>query len=237
MQFTPYNVDIVMCIDATASMKGALDMTKAHALSFAEKLEEKMQAENRAYGDLRVKVIVFRDFGIDADAMIETDFFTLSGEVNDSEAFHEFVNEIQPSGGGDLPENALEAIALAMKSDWNPNGGKYRRQIILVYTDNEALPLGERATAPTYPTDMPADLATLSDWWSNGGQEFGGNLEPALSRLVVFAPDMWPWNEAGMEIWDRVNLTKVNPKDGLSDVNFDDVLVKLVKSITLRVTG
>jgi hypothetical protein len=67
MQFTPYNVDIVMCIDATASMKGALDMTKAHALSFAEKLEEKMQAENRAYGDLRVKVIVFRDFGIDAD--------------------------------------------------------------------------------------------------------------------------------------------------------------------------
>lgn len=231
MQGMDYNVDIVMCIDATVSMRDAIEMTKETALTFHEQLAEAMSASMRDIGKLRIKVIVFRDYGCDAEPMVESKFFVLPDENVEYKAF---VDGIKVSGGGDLPENSLEAISLALKSDWTTEGSK-RRHIILVFTDNEALKLGERADSPNYPEGMPADLAELGAWWEKTDQNFISNYEPDAGRLVVFAPRMYPWNEEGIEVWNRVTLTATAPGAGMKDVVFEEILDRLVSSIVKKI--
>ena len=111
-----YNVDIVMCIDATGSMAPIIAEVKKNALSFYEKFFNAMNAEGKTVQKLRIKVITFRDFKVDTQPMVESRFFDLgAGEEAD---FARFVEAIEAIGGGDLPESSLEALALAIKSDW-----------------------------------------------------------------------------------------------------------------------
>ena len=140
-----YNVDIVMCIDATGSMHAIIDEVKSNALSFYQKFVDEMEAQDppKSVQQLRIKVIAFRDYGVDSEPMVESKFFVL-GDGGEDAQFHDFVNNIEASGGGDEPENSLEALALAMKSDWVTTGA-VRRHVIMLYTDASALPLGERA--------------------------------------------------------------------------------------------
>ena len=67
-------------------------------------------------------------------------------------------------GGGDIPEDGLEAIAYAIKSDWTTEGTDQRR-VIVVWTDAPTHPLGYGSDSPAYPLGMPAGLAELGQWW------------------------------------------------------------------------
>lgn len=222
-----YNVDICLCIDATASMSSCIEMTKEKALAIYPALQAEMAGSQKTIGQLRIKVILFRDYGVDPDPMTESEFFCLP---EDGAAFQEFVNNITVSGGGDLPENALEAIAKALQSDWTTEGNK-RRHIVLVFTDAEALPLGERASAPGYPTDIPADLAGLGAWWEKTDQTFTSNYDPIAGRLVVFAPNVYPWTNEDIGVWNRVILNESQAGDGLEDTSFEEIISFLSASI------
>ena len=218
------SVDVVLCIDATSSMTKTLNMVKEYALSFHQKLVEALEDKDREVEQLRVKVIAFRDFGVDGDKAIEeSEFFSLPDE---QDKFSDFVKGIKPLGGGDIPENALEAIALAMKSDWTTEGSG-QRHCIVVFTDAPALELGKRAGSANYPEGMPKDLKELGDWWEGSmGQEFP--YKKSAGRLVVFAPDAYPWNE--IETWDRYWHAPTT-MEGLADVNIDMVMDLLSGSI------
>ena len=192
-----YNVDIVMCIDATGSMAPIIDEVKANALSFYQKFIDSMEENNKEVAQLRIKVIAFRDYGCDDEPMVESEFFTLPDQ---NDAFNAFVSGIQPMGGGDIAENALEAIALALKSDWT-TGGSRRRHAILMFTDAPALPLQERASSPSYPAGMPADIAQLGAWWEQTDQTLGGTYQAKAGRFVAFVPNAEPWTE--LTTWNR----------------------------------
>lgn len=182
-----YHVDIVMCIDATGSMSPIIEEVKTNALSFYQKVVDEMEGLEKPKNvqQLRLKVIAFRDYGVDSEPMVESRFFTL-GEDGENSAFRDFVAGIEASGGGDAEENALEALALAMKSEWDRTGS-VRRHIILMYTDAAALKLGERAGSPGYPSGLPASLAELHELWE------GQDMEKRAKRLMLFAPDCDPW--------------------------------------------
>ena len=222
-----YNVDICLCIDATASMHSCIEMTKEKALSIYPALQAEMSGSQKTINQLRIKVILFRDYGVDPDPMVESEFFTLP---EDGAAFQEFVDNIEVSGGGDLPENALEAIAKALQSDWTTEGKK-RRHIVLVFTDAEALQLGERASAPGYPTDIPTDLAGLGAWWEKTDQSFSGTYDTAAGRMVVFAPNVYPWTNDDIGVWNRVVLQESEAGSGLEDTSFEEVISFLSASI------
>lgn len=73
-----YNVDIVMCIDATGSMNGILDTVKSNALNFYGDLINSMRKKGKQVNDMRIKVIAFRDYVADGEnAMLATDFFRM----------------------------------------------------------------------------------------------------------------------------------------------------------------
>ena len=102
-----YNVDMVFCIDATGSMGGVIDMVKRNAVSFYGDVVDAMQKKGKTIDKLRLRMVVFRDYVADGEnAMLETDFFDLPEEAAD---FKECIDGITAFGGGDDPEDGLEA--------------------------------------------------------------------------------------------------------------------------------
>jgi len=220
-----YTVDIVFCIDATGSMSPIMDNMKDEARTLYRKFIEKMERESKQVDQCRVKVIAFRDFGYsDAPAMTQEGFFTLPEQDADFEAA---LKRIRPTGGGDDKENAWEAVATAIQSDWTTKGSKHR-QVVVLMTDEEALDLSTRASCAGYPKNMPKTLAELKDWW-NGHVKIG-NYEKEAGRLIVFAPNKGHW--CTMTGWDRcwTDLSTASGK-GLKDKNLEIILNVLVKSI------
>jgi len=214
-----YNVDIVMCIDATGSMASIIEDVKANALSFYQKFVDEMEAKSKSVQQLRIKVIAFRDFGVDSEPVVESKFFVLDDE---SREFHDFVSSIEATGGGDEPESSLEALAMAMNSDWVTTGS-VRRHVIIMYTDASALPLGARGASANYPAGMPADLAELREWWE------GQKMEKRAKRLLVFAPDMEPWSD--MVDWSNTFHTASKAGAGCDDTDIQTCIHMLVNSI------
>jgi hypothetical protein len=224
MQGLKYTVDIVLCIDCTASMTGIMNTVKEKALKFNADLNRSLEAKDKFIDTLRLKVIAFRDFYVDgADAIHESPFYNLPEQQNE---FHNFVNALVPKGGGDEPESGLEALALAMRSTWNKTGDK-RREIIVVYTDAPAHALNSSHSKPgNYPTDIPKTFNELVDWWT--GQET--YVSQSAQRLIIYAPDAEPWSEIGNE-WENAVHYASQAGEGLAELDYDTILSAIVKSV------
>ena len=189
-----WHVDIVMCLDATGSMHHVIDKVCDNALCLHQKLKDFMFEHDRELKGLRLKVILFRDYGIDAEPMVETEFFNITdGEDDQSGDFHDFICNVRAGGGGDRPENALEALTFALRSDWT-RLGTHRRHIVLLCTDAPALPLGARSDSDCYPADMPKDLEELSKIWEE-------DMDRRAKRIFLYAPYEEPWDM--LEMWTQ----------------------------------
>ncbi|GIV38275.1 MAG: hypothetical protein KatS3mg033_0075 [Thermonema sp.] len=223
MQGLHYNVDIVMCIDATGSMSPIIDRVKENALRFYDDLMEVMQQKAKTIDTLRVKVIAFRDFYFDKDKALEmSPFFVLPDEQS---RFKSFVDGIVADGGGDEPENGLEALALAIRSEWNKEGDK-RRQIIIVWTDASTHPLELHAGAKPqwYPADMPADFDELTDWWE------GQYMSHTAKRLIIYSPDAYAWTDIANH-WENTIQYPSKAGEGLSEVDYQTILDAIANSV------
>ena len=219
-----YNVDIVMCIDATGSMSPIIGKVKENALSFYQRFVDAMEENGKTVEQLRIKVIAFRDFGCDEKPIEESEFFTLPEQNED---FRAFVNGIIACGGGDGPENALEAMALALKSKWTTGGSK-RRHAVLVFSDAAALPLGARASSANYPSDLPKDLPHLGAWWEGTDQTLDSTYQVNAGRLVAFVPNAEPWTE--LQAWNRYWPAFSQAGTGLAEVDIQSAIDLLVGS-------
>ena len=231
-----YKVDIVMCIDITGSMQDCIDTVKNRALQFWPDLKEALAAASKNVSDVRVKVIGFRDFEADGDGALEISrYFNLSDQgSSDPEDYKAFVNGLVADGGGDEPENSLEALALAIQSDWVQTGDK-RRHVIVMFTDASAHKLEDaNRSNPNYPENMPESFEDLTDVWMtpSSGQQSGTKtkLKQPAKRLIVFGPEVYPWPEL-YESWDQVVYNPSKAGTGLDDVSYEDIINAIVGSV------
>lgn len=231
-----YKVDIVMCIDITGSMQDCIDTVKNRALQFWPDLKEALAAASKNVSDVRVKVIGFRDFEADGDGALEISrYFNLSDQgSSDPEDYKAFVNGLVADGGGDEPENSLEALALAIQSDWVQTGDK-RRHVIVMFTDASAHKLEDaNRSNPNYPENMPESFEDLTDVWMtpSSGQQGGTKtkLKQPAKRLIVFGPEVYPWPEI-YESWDQVVYNPSKAGTGLDDVSYEDIINAIVGSV------
>jgi hypothetical protein len=180
-----YNVDIIMCIDLTGSMTPYLAEVKANALKLYPDLKAQLDAKGKPVDQVRIKVIGFGDFGCDGPkALQQSEFFTLSDNSGmGREQFNAFIHDLEQVGGGDIPEDSLEALAIAFNSDWVRTGDK-QRHVVALWTDAPPNPLGKNAGSPNYPTGMPSSLDELIDQWNDPQ----GRLNAKSKRLLLFAP-------------------------------------------------
>ena len=226
-----YNVDVALCIDGTGSMHGIIDTVKTQAKSVFDMYSTAMESKGRV-GGFRIRVIVFRDYGCDGnDAMLESEFFDLS-DPDQQLAFENFVDGIEAMGGGDGPENALEAITLALRSKWTTTGGRFRRHAVLLFTDAPALPLmdPERKDQPNYPDGMPANLGELQELFDHGDQEMAPYYSPRHGRLVVFAPESAGDTWSAIKTWERAWVVPTKPGGGCEEIELENAIAVLVGS-------
>ena len=215
---TKRNIDVVFCIDGTGSMVPCIENVKNHARRFHLEFVSAMTELGSEIDSMRVKVIVFRDYKDDGEsAMVQSPFFELPGDDAD---FSKYMADITAGGGGDTPENGLEALYLAMKSDFTT--GSKDRQVIVLFSDADALPLGERASAPGYPADMVDEDGFLQTW-ACIGQDSSLKLREKNKRMVIFAPAETKYQELKSKL-NRSIFEPVNMATGLSDIDFKDII-------------
>ena len=223
-----YNVDLVFCIDATASMDGLLDMVKQHALSFHQDLADAMAKKRKTINQLRIRIVAFRDYKYDGeDAMLTTDFFMMP---QDQDLFERCIREIEANGGGDDPEDGLEAMAYAIRSHWCEGGsGVKRRQVIVVWTDAATHELGFGWDEPTYPREyMVRDFNELTSWWGDASQQ--GYMDQNAKRLLLYAPDAPYWNTITAN-WDNVLHFPSEAGQGLDEISYSEIIDTISNSI------
>lgn len=221
-----YDVDIVMCIDATGSMGPLINMVKANALNFYNDFISALAEKGKTVNQVRVKVIAFRDYLADGeDAMLISDFFKLPDQTADFEAL---VKSIEPKGGGDDPEDGLEALAYAIKSKWNKSEGK-KRHVIVVWTDDATHDLGYGGKAPNYPAKMAKDFNELSEWWGVG-QSPNSVMDRKSKRLLIYAPKKESWSSINAA-WDNTYLYPSSAGQGLRETDYNEIISVLCGTI------
>ncbi|MEU5847902.1 vWA domain-containing protein [Saccharopolyspora shandongensis] len=223
-----YAVDIVLCIDVTGSMGPTLDQVKENALSFHQQLSSVMEDKGRSISQLRLKVIAFRDFADSPDNAIEqTGFLTFPEQAHD---FDTFVRGLRASGGGDAPESGMEALALAMASDWE-QGLDRRRHVIVVFTDAPAHPLGspDQMRARTYPQSIPRSMAEAFDQWGFAHSQ-KAIMENSSKRLLLFAPETQPWVDIS-ESWNNTLFLPSKAGEGVHEWEMDEIINTIAHSL------
>jgi hypothetical protein len=183
-----------------------------------------MTEKSKFIDALRVRVIAFRDYyDNDTNAMTQSNFFSLP---RDNDSFRTFVNAIKADGGGDEPENGLEALALAIRSPWSKDGDR-KRQVIAVWTDASVHPLEKHSGSKpgSYPQDLPTNFYKLTDMWE--AQDY---MSRPAKRLVIFAPDSYAWTNIATN-WEQVVHYPSTAGAGLADQDYQEILDALANSV------
>ncbi len=230
-----YGVDIVFCIDCTESMDNVIDIVKSRALSFYTDVQAVMAQKNKQIDSLRVRVVAFRDYLAyeeerrrhthTNEPMLVTDFFTLPAEAHKLEAS---VKSLHPAGGGDDPEDGLEALAYSIRSDWALTSFR-NRHIIVLWTDQEPHQLGFGAASSRYPRGMASSLAKLTEWWGDAMMP-GYMPEQSAKRLILFAPNAGAWSYISSN-WDNVLHLPSRAGDHLQDIDYQKILGSIAQTI------
>jgi von Willebrand factor type A domain len=219
-QSVKYAVDLVMCIDGTGSMRHLIEEVKSLALKFYDELEAEMKIQSKKAEQLRARVIVFRDYWADsADQVMQcSEFFDLRSQSSD---FANFVSPIKADGGGDEPENGLEALGLALKSNWEKGDFSKQRYVVVVFTDASAHSLDKGPKPSHYPNDIPKTFDDLTDYWHE--------MPTPAKRLLLFAPDADPWTM--MSSWENTIHYVSEAGRGLEKTEMKEILNAIAKSI------
>lgn len=230
-----YNVDLVFCIDCTESMDNILNIVKERALGLYDDIQRTMTQKGKEITQLRVRVIGFRDYAAYADEirrkahpnepMLVSDFFTLPRDAHKLEVS---VKSLQPAGGGDVPEDGLEALAYAIRSPWT-NGGTKDRHVIILWTDAVPHELGFGSGTPRYPKGMAESFDALTGWWGDGSAA-GFMPRQASKRLILFAPDQGQWSAIASQ-WDNTIFYPSQAGSGLQEVDYQTILSCIAQSI------
>jgi len=236
-----YNVDLVLCIDATGSMRPCLDMVKANATSLYDDITRKMAENKQVINNFRIRLIAYRDYKADGSkAMTATEFLTMP---QDTEVFKAAVDSIFPEGGGDDPEDGLEALAFAIRSRWMEKTPLSKsRQVIVVWTDAPVHPLGfcraldNGSRNPDYPDILPTDFRELTDWWGAPNSQTA-YMDQRGKRLLIYGPgDMGLANSmdwsALANSWNQTIHVQSRAGEGLGDHDYNEILTLLTKTIT-----
>jgi hypothetical protein len=220
-----YGVDIVLCIDATASMMPVIEDVKARALRLPDDLLNAMAAKGKHVDRLRLKVVVYRDIFVDAEAFKVLDFINLPEERS---TFDSFMSGVVASGGGDEPESGLEALGIALNSDWSNDFTK-QRHLVVIWTDASTHPIenGVGKVPPTFADLVPSSLDELTDLWE-GGQK--SRLSQKARRLVLFTPEAASWTDLN-DGWPEVIHFPSQAAKGMAEFEYEEILDLLVQSV------
>jgi hypothetical protein len=137
-------VDIVFVLDVTESMQPYIDAVKQNVISFAQDL----QSNSRDY---RLGLVTFEDYVVSAYPDCNCPY--RNSFTSDVKQFTDWVGTLHAGGGGDIPEDQLDALAYAAKFPFRPEA----EGIIIIVTD----------APPHHDGDGSADSAHDQAFWDH----------------------------------------------------------------------
>ena len=117
-------VDVVFVIDVTLSMQDEIDGVRDGIVRFVQRLKDDKL-------DVRVAYVAFRDRFLQWDKLPEEP--EVSQFTDDPEKFKNAISNLTASGGGDLPESSLDALATASQQHFRDNSTR----VLMLITDAE----------------------------------------------------------------------------------------------------
>ncbi|MBV8056864.1 MAG: FHA domain-containing protein [Deltaproteobacteria bacterium] len=115
-------VDIVFVLDITESMQPYIDAVKQNMINFAQEL-----AQN--HRDYRLGLVTFEDYVVSAYPDCNCEYSKTM--TADAHKFTDWVGTLHAGGGGDIPEDQLDALAYAATLPFRPDA----QGIIILITD------------------------------------------------------------------------------------------------------
>ena len=186
-------VDIVFCVDLARSMQNRLEDIKAFIISFWPELEEHYSQWNKEVSEIRAKVILFNNSSVQSEIQ-ESEFYNLK-EADNKEGFVSYIESINPTNSLFKMNNAVKALLCAIQTKWKPDDVLERdfvRHIIVLFTGGNKN--GEyEIDGFVANEDNEYSLDMLTDIWNDGNYKH--ILSPRGKRLVLFAPQEFPWKE------------------------------------------
>src|SRR5580692_8635722 len=137
-------VDIVFVLDVTESMQPYIDAVKQNVIAFAQDL----QSNSRDY---RLGLVTFEDYVV--SAYPDCNCAYRQSFTSDVKQFSDWVGTLHAGGGGDIPEDQLDALAYAAKFPFRPEA----EGIIIIVTD----------APPHHDGDGSADSAHDQAFWDH----------------------------------------------------------------------
>jgi hypothetical protein len=137
-------VDIVFVLDVTESMQPYIDAVKQNVISFAQDL----QSNSRDY---RLGLVTFEDYVV--SAYPDCNCAYRNSFTSDVKQFSDWVGSLHAGGGGDIPEDQLDALAYAAKFPFRPEA----EGIIIIVTD----------APPHHDGDGSADTSHDQAFWDH----------------------------------------------------------------------
>jgi hypothetical protein len=137
-------VDIVFVMDVTESMQPYIDAVKQNVIAFAQDL----QSNSRDY---RLGLVTFEDYVV--SAYPDCNCAYRNSFTSDVKQFSDWVGSLHAGGGGDIPEDQLDALAYAAKFPFRPEA----EGIIIIVTD----------APPHHDGDGSADTSHDQAFWDH----------------------------------------------------------------------
>jgi FHA domain/von Willebrand factor type A domain len=137
-------VDIVFVLDVTESMQPYIDAVKQNVIAFAQDL----QSNSRDY---RLGLVTFEDYVVSSTPDCNCEYRNTM--TSDVKKFIDWVGTLHAGGGGDIPEDQLDALAYAAKFPFRPEA----EGIIIIVTD----------APPHHDGDGSADTAHDQAFWDH----------------------------------------------------------------------
>lgn len=200
-----FSADVVMCIDATASMTGILNTVKNNALRFYPDLKRESRKKGKDISSMRIRVVAFRDIDPICPMVFEqSKFFEMPEEEG---LFQSFVNAISPIAGNDEPELGLDALGLAINSEWESDSKT--KKVILLWTDAPTKRLSQNSL----------------HGFNNEGQLFEkwNNDASKANKIFFFTPDDASWSAVASSLNNSI-IKNVASNEGLSDLDYEEIL-------------
>ena len=179
-------VDIVVALDTTGSMSGIINAVQRNIAAKLIGELKKQMAKSQSMLAWRGRVIGYGDVKI-GEPITGNPFTDQESVLVDQ------IMNIPPTGGGDEPESALDALMVATRSDWRE--GPVHKVVVLI-TDATTHPQMEPSTV----SSGPRDVAFLREEMIKQriklflyGQECLSYVE--LKRLPKASIALWPASE------------------------------------------
>src|SRR3984957_2883954 len=168
-------VDIVFVLDVTESMQPYIDAVKQNVIQFAQDLS----ANNRDY---RLGLVTFEGYVVskyeDCHCAYRNSFTT------DVHTFTDWVSSLHAGGGGDIPEDQLDALAYAASFPFRPQA----EGIIIIVTDAPPHHKGDGSRYTQHDQAYHDHHSADADVTDETGDDVAGQLKKNGLTLYAVVP-------------------------------------------------